>query len=162
MTVKIGDRLPDANFMTVGPDGAPAPTSTAEAFGGRTVALFAVPGAYTPTCSARHVPSFKAHAEALHAKGVDAIALTSVNDVFVLKSWARELGVDDRFSVLADGNGDFAKAVGLSVDASQHGLGVRSNRYAMLVRDGVIEQLNVEEQPGAFEVSGADTLLSQI
>lgn len=162
MTVKVGDRLPQASFMTTGEDGAPAPTTTADAFGGRTVALFAVPGAYTPTCSAQHAPSFKAHADDLAAKGVDAIAMTAVNDVFVLKAWAKDQGVDGRFEVLADGNGDFARALGLSVDASKFGMGVRSQRYSMLVRDGVIEQLNVEDQPGAFEVSGAETLLSQI
>ena len=162
MTVAVGDRLPAANFMTLGEDGGPAPTSTDEVFAGKTVALFAVPGAYTPTCSAQHVPSFRDHADALAAKGVDAIALTSTNDIFVLRAWAREQGVADRFTLLADGNGDFAKALGLSVDASKFGMGVRSQRYSLLARDGVVRQLNVEANPGAFEVSGADTLLGQI
>jgi glutaredoxin/glutathione-dependent peroxiredoxin len=162
MTITVGDRLPQAGFMTVGEDGGPAPTSTEAVFAGRTVALFAVPGAYTPTCSAQHVPSFRAHADALADKGVDAIALTSTNDIFVLRAWAREQAVAEQFTLLADGNGDFARALGLSVDASKFGMGVRSQRYSMLVRDGVVEQLNVEESPGAFEVSGAETLLNQI
>ena len=162
MTIAVGDRLPSASFMTLGDDGGPAPVSAEELFAGKAVALFAVPGAYTPTCSAQHVPSFRDHAEALAAKGVDVIAVTSTNDIFVLRAWAREQGVAERFTLLADGNGDFARALGLSVDASKFGMGVRSQRYSMLVRDGVVEQLNVEANPGAFEVSGAQTLLAQI
>ena len=160
MTVQIGDRLPQADFMTVGSDG-PTPTTTQEAFAGKTVALFAVPGAFTPTCSAQHLPSFKDHAQALKAKGVDTIAVTAVNDVFVLRAWAKDNGVTDSMTVLADGNGAFAKALGLETDVSKFGMGVRSQRYSMLVKDGVVQQLNVEK-PGAYEVSGAETLLAQI
>lgn len=162
MTIAVGDRLPSSNFMTLGADGSPQPIDTAGAFAGKTVALFAVPGAYTPTCSAKHVPSFRDRQAELKAKGVDAIALTATNDIFVMKAWAKDQGVDATFTILADGNGDFARALDLTMDGSKHGLGLRSKRYAMLVRDGVVEQLNIEENPGAMEVSDADTLLSQI
>ncbi|MBE7217328.1 MAG: peroxiredoxin [Caulobacteraceae bacterium] len=162
MTIAVGDRLPAATLMTLNAEGAPEPVDAAQAFAGKTVALFAVPGAYTPTCSAKHVPSFRQRQGELKGQGVDAVALTSTNDIFVLKAWAKDQGVDGDFMLLADGNGDFAKALGLSVDASKHGLGVRSQRYSMLVKDGVVEQLNVEENPGAMEVSDADTLLKQI
>lgn len=162
MTITVGDRLPASSFMTLDAEGSAAPIDTAEAFNGKTVALFAVPGAYTPTCSAKHVPSFRERRADLKAKGVDAIALTSVNDIFVLKAWAKDQDVDGDFTLLADGNGDFARALGLSMDGAKFGLGQRSQRYSMLVRDGVVEQLNVEESSGAMEVSDADTLLAQI
>jgi glutaredoxin/glutathione-dependent peroxiredoxin len=160
MTIQVGDTLPEATFMTKGADG-PEPRTTAEVFGGRTVALFAVPGAFTPTCSARHLPGFLDKAEALKAKGVDAIACTSVNDIFVLEAWAKSQNVGDTVIMLADGNGAFAKALGLDMDAAKFGLGTRSQRYSMLVEDGVVRQLNVEEG-GAFEVSSADYLLSRL
>ncbi len=160
MTIKVGDRLPQADFMTFTAEG-PAPTTTDEVFAGKTVALFAVPGAYTPTCSARHLPGYRERADDLRAKGVDKIICTSVNDAFVMGAWAKQEGVTESIQVLADGNGAFAKAVGLEMDASKFGMGLRSQRYSMLVEDGVVRQLNVEEG-GAFEVSSAEHLLEQL
>ena len=160
MAIKIGDKLPEATFMTVGADGSPQPVSTADVFGGRTVALFAVPGAFTPTCDARHLPGFRDHAGDLKAKGIDAIACTSVNDVFVMKAWAKASDAGD-IQMLADGNGAFAKALGLELDASKFGMGPRSQRYAMVVKDGVVERLDVEDG-GAFEVSSADYMLAHM
>ena len=159
MTVKVGDRLPDVTFMTPGANG-PEPVSTADVFAGKRVALFAVPGAFTPTCDARHLPSFKENAEALKGKGVDLIACTSVNDVFVMKAWGRASEAEG-IMMLADGNGQFAKAIGLELDGSKFGMGQRSQRYSMLVNDGVVEQLNVEDG-GAFEVSSGDYLLAHL
>ena len=159
MTIKVGDKLPEATFMTKGPDG-PTPITTAELFAGKRVALFAVPGAYTPTCSARHLPGFKDKASELKAKGVDAIACVSVNDVFVMAAWGESQNVGDDVIMLADGNGDFTKAVGLELDASKFGMGSRSQRYSMVVNDGVVETLNVEEG-GDFKVSSADYMLAQ-
>lgn len=160
MTVKVGDKLPEASFMTIGAEG-PAPMTTAELCVGKTVAIFAVPGAFTPTCSAKHLPSYKENFEALKAKGVDAIACTSVNDVFVMGAWAEAEGVGEDITMLADGNGDFAKAVGLELDASGFGMGARSQRYSMLVKDGVISELNVEEG-GEYRVSSGEYLLDQL
>ncbi len=160
MTIQVGDKLPEATFMTPGAEG-PQPRTTAQVFGGKTVALFAVPGAFTPTCSARHLPGFVDKAGELKAKGVDAIACVSVNDVFVMDAWAKAGGVGDAVIMLADGNGAFAKALGLEMDASKFGMGPRSQRYSMVVRDGVVEKLNVEEG-GAFEVSSADYMLAQV
>ena len=159
MTIKVGDRLPDANFMTPTAEG-PKPVSTQDVFGGKRVALFAVPGAFTPTCDARHLPGFREHAGDFRARGVDLIACTAVNDVFVLKAWAKASDAGD-IKMLADGNGAFAKALGLELDGSKFGMGPRSQRYSMLVRDGVVESLNVEEG-GAFEVSSADYLLQHM
>lgn len=160
MTIKIGEKLPEATFMTMGADG-PQPVTTTDIFAGKRVALFAVPGAFTPTCSAKHLPGFKDNAAAFKAKGVDAIACTSVNDVFVMGAWGKEQGVSDEMVMLADGNGDFAKDVGLELDASGFGMGARSQRYAMVVNDGVVESLHVEEG-GEFKVSSADYLLSKL
>jgi peroxiredoxin len=160
MTIKVGDRLPAAKFMTMGPDG-PAPVSSEEFFKGRRVALFAVPGAFTPTCSAKHLPGFRDQADALKGKGVDAIACVSVNDAFVMGAWAKDQGVGDKVTLLADGNGDFTRAVGLEMDGSRFGMGGRSQRYAMIVNDGVVERLDVE-QPGQFEVSSADYMLANL
>ena len=160
MTIKGADRLPQADFMTFTADG-PAPVTTDEVFAGKTVALFAVPRAYTPTCSARHLPGYRDHADALRAKGVDKIVCTSVNDAFVMGAWAKQEGVTESIQVLADGNGAFAKAVGLEMDASKFGMGLRSQRYSMLVEDGVVRRLNVEDG-AAFEVSSAEHLLEQI
>ena len=160
MTIKVGDTLPEASFMTM-IDGSPAPKSTADVFGAKTVALFAVPGAFTPTCSAKHLPGFKDHESDLKAKGVDAIACVSVNDVFVMDAWGKSQGAGDTVTMLADGNGAFAKAIGLEMDASKFGMGHRGQRFSMVVRDGVVEQLNVEA-PGAYEVSGGDYLLAQL
>ncbi len=160
MTIKVGDKVPSATLTTMGPDG-PKPISTDELFKGKTVALFAVPGAFTPTCSARHLPSFKQHAGDLKKKGVDVIACVSVNDVFVMKAWGEHQGVGDDILMLADGNGDFTKAVGLELDASRFGMGPRSQRYSMIVKDGTIKELNVE-QGGEFRVSSADYMLEQL
>ena len=160
MTLKVGDKLPEASFMTMGVEG-PTPVTTAELCAGKTVAIFAVPGAFTPTCSAKHLPSYKDNFEALKAKGVDAVACTSVNDVFVMRAWAEAEGVSEDITMLADGNGEFAKAVGLELDASGFGMGARSQRYSMLVKDGIVSELNVEEG-GEFRVSSGDYLLEQL
>jgi peroxiredoxin len=157
MTINVGDKLPQATLVKATADG-PDQVDTAGFFAGRTVALFAVPGAYTPTCSAKHLPGFVTQADALRAKGVDEIACTSVNDAFVLAAWAKANDAEG-VTMLADGNADFAKALGLSVDSSKFGMGIRSQRYVMLVRDGTVEQLFVE-QPGEFKVSSAEHLLS--
>ncbi len=160
MTVKVGDTLPSATFTTFTAEG-PAPITTEALTAGKTVALFAVPGAFTPTCSAKHVPGFKAHAADLKAKGVDTIACVSVNDVFVMKAWGADQGVGDDILMLADGNGDFTKALGLEMDGSRFGMGLRSQRYSMIVKDGVITELNVETG-GEFKVSSAEYLLAQL
>ena len=160
MTIKVGDKLPEASFMTMGASG-PEPKTTADVFAGKTVALFAVPGAFTPTCSAKHLPGFLDKGPQLKAKGVDAIACVSVNDVFVMDAWAKSQDVGDKVTMLADGNGAFAKALGLELDGSKFGMGPRSQRYSMVVRDGVVDKLNVEEG-GAYEVSSADYMLAQV
>jgi peroxiredoxin len=160
MTIKVGDTLPDATFMTSSAEG-PRPISTDELFKGKTVAFFAVPGAFTPTCSAKHVPGFKQHVADFRAKGVDTIACVSVNDVFVMKAWGADQGVGDDIVMLADGNGDFTRAIGLEMDGSKFGMGTRSQRYSMVVKDGVVETLNVE-QGGEFKVSAADYMLAQL
>ena len=160
MAIKAGDRLPSATFMTPTADG-PAPITTDEVFKGKRVALFAVPGAFTPTCSAKHLPGFKARAADLKAKGVDRIVCVSVNDVFVMKAWAQDQGVTDEVMMLADGNGEFTKALGLDFDGAKFGMGLRSQRYALIADDGVVSPLNVEEA-GAFEVSSADYMLEHL
>lgn len=160
MTISTGDRLPSASLVRVTDDG-PEGVDTDSFFAGRKVALFAVPGAFTPTCSARHLPGFVEKAEAFKAKGVDEVACTAVNDAFVLAAWAKANGVDNRVTMLADGNGTFAEALGLVMDGSKFGMGKRTQRYAMLVNDGVVEQLHVEA-PGEFRVSSADYLLERL
>ena len=162
MTIKIGDRIPDATLTTMTPEG-PRPVSTADLFGGKTVALFAVPGAFTPTCSARHLPGYKDNRADLAAKGVDTVACVAVNDAFVMGAWAEanQLNGADDIVMLADGNGDFTRKLGLSLDATGFGMGERSQRYSMLVKDGVVDQLNVE-QGGEFKVSSAEHLLAQL
>jgi peroxiredoxin len=160
MTIKVGDKLPQATFMHFTADG-PAPLSSDDLFKGKTVALFALPGAFTPTCSAKHLPGFKAHAADLKAKGVDTIACLSVNDVFVMKAWGKDQGITDEVLMLADGNGDFTKAIGLEMDGSKFGMGQRSQRYSLIAKDGVVTQLNVE-QGGEFKVSSAEYLLEHI
>ncbi|MDQ0466676.1 peroxiredoxin [Caulobacter ginsengisoli] len=160
MTIKVGDKLPDATFMTFGSEG-PKPITVDELTKGKTVALFALPGAFTPTCSAKHLPGFKEKAAEFRAKGVDTIACVSVNDVFVMKAWGADQGVGDDVLMLADGNGDFTKAVGLEMDGSKFGMGTRSQRYSMVVKDGVVETLNVE-QGGEFKVSSAEYMLAQV
>ena len=153
MTIKVGDRIPSVGFAKATENG-PEGVSSDDFFAGRRVALFSVPGAYTPTCSAKHLPGFLDKADALKAKGVDEIACTAVNDAFVLGAWSKANGADGKVTMLADGNGDFAEATGLTMDGSKFGMGKRGQRYSMLVNDGVVEQLNVEG-PGEFKVSTA-------
>jgi peroxiredoxin len=158
--IKVGEKLPDTQFNVPTSEGMKQ-MRTADVFGGKTVALFAVPGAFTPTCSARHLPSFRENAAALKAKGVDTIACTAVNDHFVMGAWAKDQGVVDDILMLADGSGDFAKAVGLDADFSKFGMGPRSKRYSMIVKDGVVQSLNVEEA-GEYKVSSAEHMLGQL
>jgi peroxiredoxin len=158
--IKVGDKLPDVQFNVPTSEGMKT-MRTAEVFAGKTVALFAVPGAFTPTCSARHLPSFREAAADLKAKGVDAIACTAVNDHFVMSAWAKDQGVADSILMLSDGSGEFARALGLDADFSKFGMGLRSKRYSMLVKDGVVDKLNVEEA-GEYKVSSAEHLLTQL
>jgi peroxiredoxin len=160
MTIKVGDKVPSATLMQMKDDG-PKPVSTDELFKGKKVAVFALPGAFTPTCSAKHLPGFIKQAAALKAKGIDAIACVSVNDAFVMGAWGEAQGAGDTVMMLADGNGDFTHALGLEFDATKFGMGKRSQRYSMVVDDGVVRVLNVEA-PGAFEVSSADHMLGQL
>ena len=160
MTIKVGDKLPEAQFTTMGDEG-PAPVDFAGFFKGRKVALFSVPGAFTPTCSAKHLPGFVEKAAELKAKGVDEIACTAVNDVFVMGAWAKSSGGDGKVTMLADGNGDFVKALGLEMDGSKYGMGPRGQRFSMIVDDGVVRQLNVEA-PVENRVSTADYMLGQL
>ena len=160
MPIKVGDRLPEAKFRVMTSEG-PAWKSTDEVFKGKKVALFSVPGAFTGTCHKMHVPSITQNADAIKAKGIDTIAVVSVNDVFVMDSWKKATAAD-KVDFLADGNGEFAKAIDLTFDGSGNGLGTRSKRYAMLVEDGVVKKLNIEEAPGKVEVSGGDALLKQL
>ena len=159
MTIQKGDRLPDVPITIAASDG-PKPTTTGEYFAGKRVALFAVPGAFTPTCSAKHLPSYVDKAKDLKGKGVDEIACISVNDPFVMAAWNKADGSQD-IVMLADGNGEFTDKVGLSFDGSKFGLGKRSQRYSMIVNDGVVEQLNVEA-PGEYRASSAETMLDQL
>lgn len=158
--IKIGDRFPSAMIRQVTDDG-PKPVSTDDFFAGRKVALFAVPGAFTSTCSAKHLPSFSGNFTAFRAKHVDVIACISVNDAAVMKAWSVQSGTLEKVTMLSDGNGEFARAIGAEVDLSKNGMGWRSRRYSMLVDDGVVKQFNLEE-PGAFGVSSGDHLLTQI
>ena len=160
MTIKVGDKLPAATFSAGTAEG-PRPMSTDDIFAGKKVALFAVPGAFTPTCSAKHLPGFKDHVADFQAKGVDTIACVSVNDAFVMKAWGESQSVGDAILMLGDGNGDFTKAIGLEMDGSKFGMGTRSQRYSMIVEDGVVKELNVEA-PGEFKVSAADYMLAQL
>jgi len=159
MTIQTGDKLPEAQITIATTDG-PQPTTTGEYFGGKKVALFAVPGAFTPTCSARHLPSYVERAADLKAKGIDEIACISVNDPFVMSAWNDRDGSSD-VTMIADGNGDFTDALGLTLDGSKFGMGKRSQRYSMVVNDGVVEQLNVEG-PGEYRVSSAEHMIDQI
>ena len=158
MTIKAGDKIPSATLMEM-QDGKPTPVKTDEFFAGKKVALFALPGAFTPTCSAKHVPGFVANYDALKAKGVSEIACLSVNDAFVMGAWGKDQKSDGKVHMLADGNGDFTRAIGLEMDGTKFGMGKRSQRYSMIVDNGVVTSLNVEE-PGTYEVSSAEYLLS--
>ena len=161
MTIKPGDKLPDATLMHM-TDAGPAPISTDELFGGKTVAMLAVPGAFTPTCSNQHLPGYIENAEQLRAAGVDTIVCISVNDAFVMGAWGQQNETTGKVMMVADGNAELTQKIGLSMDGSGHGMGTRSLRYSMIVRDGVVEQLNVEENPGKAVTSGAENLLSQL
>jgi len=160
MAIKVGDHIPNATFMTMTADG-PKPKTTDDIFKGKKVVLFAVPGAFTPTCHRNHMPGFVKNAAAIKAKGIDTIAVTGVNDVFVMDAWKKASG-SDAIEFLADGSGAFTKTIGLSLDMTERGLGVRSQRYAMVVDDGVVEALNVEDGPGKAEISGAENLLNAL
>jgi peroxiredoxin len=161
MTIQVGERLPQATFRVMTAEG-PQPKTTDDVFKGRKVVLFAVPGAFTPTCHRNHLPGFVAKSDEIKQKGVDAIVVTSVNDVFVMDAWAKATGAEGKIEFLSDGNGDFAKAVGLALDGSGFGLGTRSQRYSMVVDDGVVSVLNVEDSPSKADVSGAEALLGQL
>jgi peroxiredoxin len=156
--IKVGDKIPSATLMQM-KDGGPKPVTTDELFAGKKVALFALPGAFTPTCSAKHLPGFIQNSDALKKKGIDAIACVSVNDAFVMGAWGEQQKAGDKVMMLADGNGDFTRALGLEMDATKFGMGKRSQRYSMVVDNGTVTQLNVE-QPGAFEVSSADHMMA--
>jgi glutaredoxin/glutathione-dependent peroxiredoxin len=161
MTIKVGDMLPDVTFRTFSDDG-PKPLTTAEVFSGKRMVLFAVPGAFTPTCNNNHLPGYLAHREAILAKNIDGIAVTGVNDPFVMKAWAEATGGRDKLLFLADGSADFAKAIGLELDASAFGLGIRSKRYAMVVDNGEVKSLVVEDAPSQAAASGAEALLATL
>ena len=160
MTIKVGDKVPAVKVKQMTPEGM-KDVDTGEFFKGKKVVLFALPGAFTPTCSAKHLPGFVEKAAEIKGKGVDAIACLSVNDAFVMNAWGKDQKADGKVQMLADGNGDFTRAVGLELDGSGYGLGKRSQRYAMVVDDGVVKALNVEK-PGAFEVSSADAILKAL
>jgi len=160
MSIKVGDKAPAAKIKQMTPEG-PRDLDTGEFFKGRTVVLFAVPGAFTPTCSAKHLPGFVQKASEIKSRGVDVIACLAVNDAFVMNAWGKDQKAEGKVQMLADGNGDFTRAMGLELDGSGYGLGKRSQRYAMVVKDGVVKALNVEK-PGAFEVSSADAILKAL
>lgn len=160
MTIKVGDTIPSMKLVKATPEG-PKETSTDEIFKGKKVVLFAVPGAFTPTCSAKHLPGFVQNAEAIKAKGVDTIACIAVNDAFVMGAWGKDQGTDGKVTMLADGAAQFAKALGLELDLNARGMGVRSQRYALIAQDGKVTHLAVEA-PGGFEVSRAESILSAL
>ena len=161
MTIKVGDSMPDGTLMTMTAEG-PKPVSSAELFKGKKVVLFGLPGAFTPTCSAKHLPGFIQNAAALKAKGVDTIACMSVNDAFVMGAWGKEQGAGDKVMMLADGSADYAKALGLQLDLTARGMGMRATRFSLLVDDGVVKAINIEEAPGEAKLSGAETMLTQV
>jgi peroxiredoxin len=161
MAIKVGDSIPEGKFRVMTAEG-PGWKSTDEVFKGKKVVLFAVPGAFTPTCHKNHLPGFLKNADSIKAKGVDTIAVTSVNDIFVMAEWQKASGAEGKIEFLADGNADFAKSLDLTMDGSAGGLGLRSQRYSMVVEDGVVKSLNVEETPGRAETSSAETLLKHL
>jgi peroxiredoxin len=160
MTIKTGERMPQGTFKRMTKEG-PKDLTSEELFKGKTVLLFSVPGAFTPTCDAKHLPGFVQLAEQIHAKGVDTIACMAVNDVFVMNAWGKAAGVGDKILMLADGNGDYARALGLELDGRKFGMGTRGQRFAILVRDGVAARVDVEE-PGQFKVSSAEAMLAHL
>ena len=161
MTINVGDRIPEVTLLTMGENG-PEPVSTSDYFKGRKVVLFAIPGAFTPTCQARHIPSYLENLDRLKEKGVDAVACTAVNDVFVMDAQAAAAGAKGRIDFLADGNGEFARALGMELDLSAVGLGRRSARYAMIVEDGEVKAIFVEENPGEMTISSAENVLQAL
>ena len=160
MTIKVGDKVPSAMLMEK-QDGGPKPVKTDDLFAGKKVVLFALPGAFTPTCSAKHLPGFIQNADAIKAKGVDVVACLSVNDAFVMGAWGDSQGAGGKVMMLSDGNGEFTKALGLEMDATRFGMGHRSQRFSMIVDNGIVKALNIEE-PGAFSVSSAEHILKQL
>ena len=160
MTIKVGDKMPSVTLMTLLSDG-PSPVTTDDLCKGRKVALFGVPGAFTPTCSAQHLPGFVAKADALKAKGIDTVACVSVNDMFVMKAWGENVGINGKVTMLADGNGDLAKAMGIELDLKANGLGIRNRRFSMVIDNGKVSQFYLEEG-GAFEVSSAEKMLENL
>ena len=161
MSISVGDKIPAATVTTMTDEG-PQPVSSEDFFGGRKVVLFGVPGAFTPTCHNQHLPGFVRHLDAIKAKGVDTIACLSVNDVFVMDAWAKTAGASGAVTFLADGNAELTKAMGLELDASGFGMGTRSQRFAMVVDDGVVQALNIEPQAGQADVSSADAILGSL
>ena len=159
MTIKVGDKMPDGALTTMTADG-PGPVTTDELFSGKKVVLFSVPGAFTPTCSQKHLPGYVQNADKLKANGVDTIACMAVNDVFVMDAWGKDQGAGDKVLMLADGNAEYSKALGLDLDASGFGMGTRGQRFSIIVNDGVVEELNVEA-PGEFNVSSCDFAIGQ-
>jgi len=160
MTIKAGERMPAGKFKRMTKDG-PKDMSTDELFKGKTVVLFSVPGAFTPTCDAKHLPGFVQLVDQLHAKGVNTIACMAVNDVFVMNAWGKSAGVGDKIVMLADGNGEYARALGLELDAKGYGMGMRGQRFAIVVKDGLATRVDIEE-PGQFKVSAAETILAHL
>ena len=161
MTIKVGDKVPSATLRTLGPDG-PKEITTDELFRGKKVALFGVPGAFTPACSQRHLPGYVEKAADIKGKGVDTVACVAVNDVFVMNAWGKNQNVGDKVMMLSDGSGEFAKALGLELDMRARGLGVRSQRFSMLVDNGTVKSLNIEPQPGSVEGSSAEAMLKAL
>ena len=161
MTINVGDKIPSVTLKQLTPEGVKEFT-TDEIFRGKTVILFAVPGAFTPACSQRHLPGYVDKAANLKSKGVDEIACVAVNDAFVMAAWGKEQKTEGKVRMLADGSGDFARALGLELDLTKGGLGVRSKRYAMLIDNGVVKSLNIEAQPGQVEVSSAEAMLKAL
>jgi peroxiredoxin len=160
MTIKVGDKMPAGTFTSMGKDG-PKKVSTEELFDGKTVVLFSVPGAFTPTCDAKHLPGFVGLADELKKKGVDTIACTAVNDVFVMNAWGKMGGVGDKILMLADGNGEYVKSLGLELDATGYGMGHRGQRFVIVAKNGVATHVNIEA-PGEFKVSAAEYVLKQL
>jgi len=161
LTISPGEALPDVQVMRATPDG-PVPAKTGELLGNGTVVLFSVPGAFTPSCTDYHLPGFLVHADELRAKGADTVACVAVNDAFVMSAWGKASNVGDEIVLLADGNGDFTRAMGLELDGTASGLGKRSQRYAAIVRDGVVQTLDVESNPGEVTVSSAEAVLEKL
>lgn len=161
MAIKAGDKVPQGQFMVKGADGV-KPVTSDELFKGKTVVVFGLPGAFTPTCSAKHVPSFLLNHAALKAKGVDTIACLSVNDAFVMEAWGKDQKVEDKIVMLADGSGIYTEALGLTLDLSARGMGKRATRFAMVVKDGVVKSVNVEPNPGELAVTGGDAVLKAL